>query len=207
MDHCEKAESYWYLFSIDGFSGFLFKKRKNLLYLDKFPLFLFPFIHVAIESWISHDWSHHGYILTEGSIEMMLTNDSREIAVKSSRNCALYLLVTLCLGPVLGCASTEISGQWHQPHRFHPLHPAGVPEAPGSVSLSVLSFFGTRLASPTSIPDRVLSARGDMFSGITDFPFIFTSPSQWSNEKSMGHSFRQLSPARLDTWSVLSSVF
>ena len=130
---------------------------------------------------------------------MMLANEKSR---SSLREIAPYVSWSPCAWVC------EHRGQWSTTSASKiPPPPRCISPRGTRVCLSQCSFFGTRLSSPTSIPDLVLSPSGDMFSGITDFPVIFTSPSQRSNEKSMGHSFRQLSPGGLDTLSVLSSVF
>ena len=46
-----------------------FKKRKKSFILEnKFLENLFSSIHVTVESWISHDWADHGYILTNRAL-------------------------------------------------------------------------------------------------------------------------------------------
>ena len=62
-DHYEKDRLLNVLSSLWLFKSLLFKQRKKSLWLGEIPYF-FLFIHVTIDSWISHVWSHHGYILT-----------------------------------------------------------------------------------------------------------------------------------------------
>ncbi len=50
--------------SLIGFSNPFILEKKNHLNKTIKSLFLFYPIHVTLESWISHDWSHHRYILT-----------------------------------------------------------------------------------------------------------------------------------------------
>ena len=64
VNHCWRTRLVNVLSAFFGFSNPFILEKKNHLNKTIKSLFLFYPIHVTLESWISHDWSHHRYILT-----------------------------------------------------------------------------------------------------------------------------------------------